>query len=188
MRRASQIVLSIATTAQLALAGVVCAQPAHLEYEVKAAFVYNFAKFVEWPSSAFADKDAPLVFCIVGHDPFKGELEHIVDGRTANGRRIVVRDDINPTDGSACHLAFVPAAEDARVMRVVPALHSASGATILTVGETDEFAAAGGMIRLFIEAERVRFDIDTVSAERAGLKVSSHLLKLARDVRTRDAR
>lgn len=183
-RTFQHILLVMAATAQLALAGVVCAELPHLEYEVKAAFVYNFAKFVEWPRSAFADKDAPLVFCIIGRDPFNGELEHIVDGRSANGRRIVVRDDVSVSDGKACHLAFVPATEDEHVARIVPALHSAPGATILTVGETDKFAAAGGMIRLFLEAERVRFDIDTVSAERAGLKVSSHLLKLARDVRT----
>ena len=167
---------------QLGIADAATTGQSHLEYEVKAAFLYNFAKFVEWPRTAFVTDDAPLVFCIVGRDPFDGSLEHIVDGRTANGRRIDIRDNVNFGDANMCHLAFVPQAEDERMARIVHAFHSDSGGTVLTIGETDRFAQAGGMIRLIIDEGRVRFDVNIVSAERAGLKVSSQLLKLARKV------
>jgi hypothetical protein len=181
MRRTLYIV-ALATA--LALGGRVQAaraSQANLEYEVKAAFLYNFAKFVEWPDNAFAVADAPIVFCIVGTNPFDGGLERVISDRTAHGRRILVRENADPTP-EACNLVFVPGAEDARVARVVQTAQAAQGAPVLTVGESQAFNDAGGMIRLVVEEGGVRFDINAAIAERAGLKFSSQLLKLARKV------
>ena len=154
---------------------------ASLEYEVKAAFLYNFAKFVEWPDNAFSTEDAPIVFCIVGANPFDGALERVISDRTAHGRRILVRETAEPAPGS-CHLVFVAGSEDGRVAQVVQSTQSAQGAPVLTVGESEAFNDAGGMIRLVVEEGGVRFDINAAIAEHAGLKFSSQLLKLARNV------
>jgi hypothetical protein len=154
---------------------------ASLEYEVKAAFLYNFAKFVEWPDNAFASADAPVVFCIVGTNPFDGALERVINDRTAHGRRILVQETAEGTPG-ACQLVFVSGSEDGRVARVVQTTQAAQGAPVLTVGESQAFNDAGGMIRLVVEEGGVRFDINAAIAERAGLKFSSQLLKLARKV------
>jgi hypothetical protein len=181
MLRALAIAAVALVATSLPASRAAAAQPS-LEYDVKAAFLYNFAKFIEWPPKAFAADDAPLVFCVLGENPFQDKLGRVVNDRTANGRRIAVRPmpPGAPTDG--CHLVFVAAAEDERVARLVQTLHSTDGGPVLTVGESDHFAGAGGMIRLVIDEGRVRFDINVAAAEQAGLKLSSQLLKLARKV------
>jgi hypothetical protein len=159
------------------------ASQASLEYEVKAAFLYNFAKFVGWPDTAFDAADAPIVFCVMGMDPFDGRLERVVTDRTANGRRIEVRNMTAGARAEGCHLAFFDESQKVDVARIVQISAGAGpGAPVLTVGESEGFAEAGGMVRLLVEEGRVRFDINAVIAERAGLKLSSQLLKLARRV------
>ncbi|RMD84581.1 MAG: YfiR family protein [Candidatus Dadabacteria bacterium] len=150
-----------------------------LEYQVKAAFLYNFAKFVTWPEEAFSAPDAPFVFCIVGHDPFGEGLEKVLSGRKAGGRRIVVRRGPDPESVGRCHLMFIGATEDAHVARH---LRAVSAQPVLTVGESEAFARAGGIIRLVVADKRVRFDINQKAAEDARLRLSSQLLKLARHV------
>jgi hypothetical protein len=159
------------------------ASQASLEYEVKAAFLYNFAKFVEWPDTAFDAADAPIVFCVMGNNPFDGRLERVVSDRTANGRRIEVRSVTSSGASSGCHLAFFDESQQVDVARIVQiSAGRGPGAPVLTVGESEHFAEVGGMIRLLVEEGRVRFDINAAIAERAGLKLSSQLLKLARRV------
>jgi hypothetical protein len=181
MLRASYIAVFALVATLLPASRAGAAQPS-LEYEVKAAFLYNFAKFVEWPPQAFAAEDAPLVFCVLGENPFEDKLGRVVNDRTANGRRIAVQPMPPAAETQGCHLVFVAAAEDERVARLVQTLHSSEGAPVLTVGESDRFAGAGGMIRLVIDDGRVRFDINAAAAEQSGLKLSSQLLKLAREV------
>jgi hypothetical protein len=176
------VIAAVAVSAILLEAPCARAAQPNLEYEVKAAFLYNFAKFIEWPPKAFAQDDAPLVFCVLGENPFQDKLGRVVNDRTANGRRIVVQPMPPGAQTEGCHLVFVAAAEDDRVARLVHTFHSAQGAPVLTVGESDRFAGAGGMIRLVVDEGRVRFDINAAAAERAGLKLSSQLLKLARKV------
>jgi hypothetical protein len=154
---------------------------ANLEYEVKAAFLYNFAKFVEWPDEAFAAADAPFVFCIVGSNPFTDDsLTRVISDRTAHGRKISVREVREPAAG--CHLVFIAEAENERVARLLQTVQATQGPPILTVGESEAFAESNGMIRLVVEEGGVRFDINAAAAERGGLKFSSQLLKLARRV------
>jgi hypothetical protein len=155
------------------------AAEASLEYRVKAAFLYNFAKFVTWPAQVFPAADAPVVFCLAGDDPFQELLDATTKDRKVEGRPIVIRRLPAEAPLAGCHLVFSSESDGARVAHV---LQRAAGAGALTVGEAEEFLPRGGMIRLLVDEGKVRFDISTRSAEQAGLKVSSQLLKLARSV------
>ena len=155
------------------------AEPA-IEYQVKAAFLYNFAKFVVWPEYVFSSKTSPLTLCVVGDDPFGTPLHAALAGRKAHSRRITLKllDEPNSDDG--CHIAFLSAPGDARMARL---MHRLRGRTILTVGDDEAFAANGGMVRLLVDNKKIRFDINAKSAEAVGLRMSAQLLSLARRVR-----
>ena len=147
-----------------------------MEYPVKLAFLYNFTKFVEWPASSFRDAGAPLALCIVGEDPFSSELESELRSRTVRSRPVsIIR--LRSTDNlSTCHIVFIPVMEKHQAARIVRGLKESS---TLTVGEFAGFAAQGGIINFVVEGNRLRFEVNTFNAERAGLKISSKLLNLA---------
>ena len=174
--------IASAVLAALATA-VVCAQStaaeAALEYRVKAAFLYNFAKFVTWPETAFETSSAPVAFCIVGEDPFGDLLESTTKDRKVEGRNIDIRRLPIDAGLAGCHLVFISGFDGARTARV---LQQATSAGALAIGESDDFLVGGGMIRLLVEDGKVRFDVSTRATDKIGLKVSSQLLKLARDV------
>ena len=150
------------------------------EYQIKAAFLYNFAKFVEWPAQSFASTNSPLVIGVVGKSPFGTELEKVVTNRKINGRDILVRQIETLAEAGGVHLLFFSAAEDTRAGQTLEDFHSLG---ILTVGETEPFSARGGMIAFLLEGDKVRFDINVEAAEQAGLKISVQLQKLAKSVR-----
>ncbi|HYR85877.1 MAG TPA: YfiR family protein [Terriglobia bacterium] len=152
-----------------------------VEYQVKAAFLYNFAQFVEWPSQAFSSPSDPFTFCLVG-DPFEGALEKTLQGETLGGRPLAARRIGAPEDVRGCQLVYVGLSE---VRRSAEIINAAANAPILMVGETEEFINAGGMIRFTQSGQRIRFEINPDAAERASLKVSSRLLRLADIVRPR---
>jgi hypothetical protein len=164
----------LVTVAALLLAGGVAApaQEVPLEYRVKAAYLANFARFVEWPAAAAA---GPLVICVAGTNPFGMVLEETIAGETVNGRALAVR-AIDVPDPS-CHVLFVP-----RTVGAGPYIRSALTGSIptLTVGETPAFIDAGGLVNFVREGNNVRFEIDAGAASRAGLRISSRLLRLAR--------
>jgi hypothetical protein len=146
------------------------AQEVSREYQVKAAFLYNFAKFVEWPPSALA---GPLTICIAGRNPLGAALDDVVSGETVGGRPIHTRIILEPEPG--CHVMFIPDGAAASAY-----LRASRGAPTLTVGETPAFIGIGGIISFFVEDGKVRFEINPEAAERAQLRVSSRLLQLAR--------
>ncbi|HTX37431.1 MAG TPA: YfiR family protein [Bryobacteraceae bacterium] len=147
-----------------------------LEYEVKAAFLLNFAKFVEWPAGAFADSGAPLAICILGKDPFGRVIDDLVQGETVSGRKLVVRRISELPAQQACQILFTQeSGKDAT--KTLSALHN-----VLTVGEGANFVHDGGIIGFVIESRRVRFDISQGAANAAGLKLSSKLLSVARAI------
>ena len=152
------------------------------EYQLKAVFLMNFAKFVEWPATAFRSAQSPVTICVLGEDPFGRDLDDVVRGQVAGDRALAVKRLTQFQREESCHILFVSPSEKARTEWVLGLLKSAP---MLTVGEGDEFAAAGGMIGLVIEDNKVRFDVNLDAAERAGLKISSKLLKLAKNVRER---
>lgn len=166
----------------LGLAGMtLLAQPeASKEYQVKAAFLYNFTKFVEWPNGRFADAQAPIVIAVVGRSPFGDDLAAAVQGRHAAGREIVVRAAESVEQARKAHILFVPAGEEGRFAAFASALQ---GGGVTTVGESDRFTAHGGMITFVQEAGRIRFAINLEAAEREQLKLSAQLLRLATEVR-----
>jgi len=151
-----------------------------VEYPVKLAVLYNFTKFVEWPARSFRDPRAPLAICIVGHDPFSADLEGELRTRTVGEHPVDVR-KLRSTDTlSVCHVVFIPVTEKDDADKIVQGL---KGSSTLTVGETKGFAAEGGIINLMVEEDSVHFEINQLAAERAGLKISSKLLSLARIVK-----
>ena len=148
------------------------------EYELKAAYLYNFAKFVEWPAGAFPDQSAAIVVGVVGDDPFNGSLDSVV-GKSANGRQVAIRRLRASEDLRSCHMLFVSSSERKRLGEIVARV---DGASVLTVGEMEGFASNGGMITLTMEDNKVRFEINAGTARRARLKISSKLLSLAKRV------
>jgi hypothetical protein len=146
------------------------------EYEVKAAFLYNFARFVEWPPDTFHDPDAPFVIAVLGRDPFGSVLDETVAGKTVLGRRIEVRRASRPEEVGDAQIVFVSASERASLPSILKALDRPGR---LIVGEMDGFAEHGGTINFTMQGRKVRFQINPTQAEQARLKMSSQLLKLA---------
>jgi hypothetical protein len=162
---------SIALTAQTKSAN---------EYQVKAAFLYNFAKFVDWPPSAFTDAKQPLEICVYGRDPFGTVLEDALLGKTIGERRVGLGRAMQFQDLAGCQIVFVGASAHESAPDLANRL---KGRAVLLVGESDGFAASGGTIQFTIEDSRVHFVINPDAADRAGLKISSKLLALAKIVR-----
>ena len=155
------------------------------EYEVKAAFLVNFAGFVRWPAAVFANAASPFVVCVAGEDPFGAAFEPFKQNRVA-GRSLVV----HPIDAAAtlpgnCHILFVAGSEAPRLSGILGALGKAP---VLTVSDLEDFAVAGGMIRFYLRDEKIRFEINQQAAEVTGLKVDARLLKLSASARGDDRR
>lgn len=150
-------------------------------YHVKAAFIYNFIKFIEWPTTAFKDSRTPYIVGVLGKDPFGSDLKNTMSDKTINGRPILVRSVTDPEIGK-CHALFISSSERRRLKSI---LDQAKGAPVLTIGETEEFAQMGGIINFVIEDNKVRFQINIEAAKRADLKIHSTLLNLAKVIRER---
>jgi hypothetical protein len=155
------------------------------EYPVKLAFLFNFTKFVEWPPDSYRDPGAPLAICIVGSDPFSPDLEEELRTRKVGNHPVEVN-RLRPNDTlSVCHIVFVPVTEKDRAARIVKSL---KGSSALTVGETEGFALQGGIINLTVEYNTLHFEVNPLAAARAGLKISSKLLSMAKIVKEQDQR
>lgn len=146
------------------------------EYQLKAAFLFNFAKFVEWPPSSFSSEQAPFLVCILGDDPFGPVIDETLRGQQIGGRSVTVQRMRDAARLRKCQVAFISASEKSQLQDI---LQSIRGANVLLVGETAGFAEAGGTIEFRMEDNRVRFSINPEAAGRAGLRVSSKLLSLA---------
>lgn len=152
-------------------------QPAAVEeWRLKAAFVLNFARFIEWPGEAQSGRQE-FVFGIVGETPVGEALEELVRGKTVNGRRMVVRPGVSVAEMSSCDVIYLAGSEQQRLERHLERLR---GQPVLSVSDIPGFAGRGGMIELFMEGNRVRFAIDARAMRAAGLVPSSKLLALAR--------
>jgi hypothetical protein len=156
------------------------AQGDSVEHQVKAAFLYNFAKFVDWPPTAFSRPNDAITICLAG-DAFAAELEKAVQGESLNGRRLVVRRIAAPEPLRGCHILYIDPSQTRRYAEL-PAIGSQP---VLTVGESEDFIASGGMIRFVETGHRIHFQINPEAVDRASLKVSSRLLRLAEIVRPR---
>lgn len=150
--------------------------PATLERQVKAAYLLNFTRYVEWPAAAFADSAAPVNLCLVGDDEAMPEIvRRTIEGRRSRGRPVrLIRPDV-PTQAGDCHVVFVTA-ETPLTATWLAALR---GTSTLTVGEGTDFLRRGGMIAFVIVDQTVRFLIDDRAARGSGLRISSRVLALA---------
>lgn len=152
------------------------AQTQWLEMRVEAAFLYSFARFVEWPDDSGAPASTPVTFCVLGSAPFEDALEQSLAGKTINGHPVVTRRIDRPEDTLNCRVAFVGSDERKRLPAVLEALN---GAPVLTVSDFEQFASHGGMIQLIKEGNKFRFAVNVDAVTRHGLRASSKLLQLA---------
>src|SRR6185295_14640970 len=139
------------------------------EYQVKAALLFNFIKFVEWPADAFGDDSAPIVVGVVGNDPFGGALDQAVSGKSIRGRQVIARRLRWDQDLRACHLLFISSSERKRLPQILASLR---GASVLTFSDINQSSQPGGIINFILEADKVRFEINAGMAEQAHLKIS----------------
>jgi hypothetical protein len=168
----------------LALALLLATAPARTaaatgEYEVKAAFLLNFARLIEWPDASFAGPDSPLCIALWGADPFAGSLDALVKSENVSGRPIRTRRVASPAEARGCQLLFVPASQTATFRSVQGEL---AATPVVVVGEQAGFASDGGAIGFYEEEGRIRFEVNRRIAEGSGAKLSSRLLRLARIV------
>jgi len=149
------------------------------EYEVKAAYLYNFGRFVEWPARVTTASDV-FGICVLGEDPFGTSFDATIAGESINGKRVVIKRITKPQDAGSCRILFISSSEESRLKEILATLDNAS---VLTVSDISQFTRRGGMIRFVTEANRVRFEVNLTNAEHAALTLSSQLLKVAVSVR-----
>jgi hypothetical protein len=149
------------------------------EYEVKAAFLLNFIKYVEWPAARAGTTNDDLVLCIAGENPF-GEFLNLLKDKNIRGRKLVIRNTVDQSNLVASHIIFIPASEEYRLTALMSAVE---GLPILTVSEIPAFAQRGGMINFITVDNKIRFEINLDAAQHVGIQIGSQLLKLARIVK-----
>lgn len=170
--------LAVAAACAVAAALAQPAQPGLSEAELKAALVFNFARYVDWPERAFAAHDAPLVICLVGRDRFAAAFQAL-EARKLHARPIKVRTAVAAADSRGCHVAFI---SDPTGTQMIPILREIAGQNLLTVSDAEGFIDNGGAIGIVSGEERLQFEVNRDALAQAQLSASSQLLKLARTV------
>jgi hypothetical protein len=150
------------------------------EYEVKATYLYSFSRFVEWPGQSPQVQADSFAICVLGDNPFGPVLEATVARETIAGKSVVAKQIPTPQDAVNCRVLFISLSEDKRLKQILTSLGTAS---VLTVSDLPQFTQRGGMVQFILEGNRVRFEVNLTPAERAGLTLSSELLKVALNVR-----
>ena len=175
-RRVGPVAMVVALL--FAACGVALGQTNQLsEYQIKAAYLLNFTRFVEWPTNGFTSATSPFVIGVAGINPFGDELQRAFANQEVAGHRFQIRDVTRVSEARGCHLLFVCRSERRHVDEILSGL---AQAPVLTVSDLDGFNEKGGIIRLFMEGRKVRFEINDPQARRNGLKISSKLLSLAK--------
>jgi len=151
------------------------------EYILKAGFLYNFAKYVDWPPGAFEKDDSPIIIGISGKDPFGSGLEKTFQNKTVKNRAFTIVRFAEPEDIRRCHMLFIARSEKSRLPQI---LTQAAQWHALTVGEEESFARSGGVTNILIENEKPKLEVNPEAAEKAGLTINAKLLKAATIVRT----
>jgi hypothetical protein len=150
------------------------------EYAVKATYLYNFSRFIQWPADAAAVKGESFPICVFGEDPFGAVLDTIVSGETIKGKPVVAKRVTKLQDAAECRVLYISASEDARLKEILAGLEKTG---LLTVSDIPQFSQRGGIIQFVIVANKVRFEVNLSSAQDAGLTLSSDLQKVAVAVR-----
>ena len=178
MRFSGRAIWCVCLVLLLATHGSRAQETSPSEYQLKAAFLYNFAKFVEWPTNVFALEDSPIVVGVMGQNPFGEDLDNTIRNKTINKHPIEIKATDSISDAKKCQILFISTSERDRLADILSGLR---GASVLTVGEADtqDFIKSGGMINFVLVNNKIRFQINNEAAKSAGLKISSKLLSLA---------
>ena len=150
------------------------------EYQVEAAYLYNFGRFVEWPAKSTTAQTGAFNICILGEDPFGQALDTTLAGETIGNQRVAARRISSPQTLADCQILFISSSEANRLNKIIAALDKSA---VLTVSDTPHFSQRGGMIQFVLEGNRIRFEVNLTATQRAGLTLSSDLLKVATAVR-----
>jgi hypothetical protein len=153
--------------------------PSPTMHQVQAAFLFNFAKFVTWPDDAFERSGNSLIIGVLGEDPFGAVLEETIRDKTVTGKKLAVMRFMRVQDAVKSHILFLSSSEESHLPRIMKALEKTN---VLTVSDMEQFAERGGMVAFTVEDQKVRFNVNADAVERAGLKMGSQLLKLAKIV------
>jgi hypothetical protein len=182
LRRYLCVCLWLLLALGIAVSGGVVAgaeSPAPTVHQVEAAFLFNFAKFVTWPDDALERGGNSLIIGVLGEDPFGSVLDETIRDKTIMGRKLAVKRFARIQDAARSHILFLSSSEESQLPHLMQVLEKA---TVLTVSDMEEFAERGGMVAFTVEEQKVRFNVNVEAVERAGLKMGSQLLKLARIV------
>jgi hypothetical protein len=144
------------------------------QYEVEAAYLFDFGKFIGWPPGA--QSDSPFLICVLGQDPFGPVLDHTISGETLRGRPVQDKRIARPQDATGCSILYISSSESGRLSKILPAIQ---GAPVLTVSDIPDFVQQGGMIQFVLRDGRVRFEVNLAPSQSNGLSMSSELLKVA---------
>lgn len=150
------------------------------DYEVKAAYLYNFGRFVEWPGKVAAAQGGSFTVCVLGQDPFGPRLDATLAGETIGGKTIVAKRISSAEESGNCQIIFLSLADDSRLNKIIADLDKKA---VLTVSDMPQFVKRGGMIQFVAEGKKVRFEVNLTATQHAGLTLSSELLKVATAVR-----
>jgi hypothetical protein len=150
------------------------------DYEVKAAYLYNFGRFVEWPVKITAAQAGAFSICVLGEDPFGPALDATLAGEKIGNQKVVARRISSPQESIDCQILFISASEANRLNKIIDSLDKTA---VLTVSDIPHFSQHRGMIQLMLEGSRIRFEVNLTATQRAGLTLSSELLKVATAVR-----
>lgn len=150
------------------------------EYQVKAVYLYNFTRFVEWPPQAPAMRSSSFAICVLGRDPFGPALDATVAGESVGGKSVVARRISKPEEGVDCRVLFVSVSEDSHLKGDLTVLDKTG---VLTVSDIPRFSERGGMIQFVTDGDKVRFEVNLSNAKDSGIRLSSDLLKLAIAIR-----
>jgi hypothetical protein len=164
----------------LAVPGIHAQQSKPGEFEVKAAYLYNFGRFVEWPDESETVKSDTFEICVLGADPFGPTLDTTLATRTVGGKSVAAKRIAKPQDVDSCRILFISSSEEGHLKETLAALDKAN---VLTVSDIPRFSQRGGMIGFLLDGSRVRFEVNLEAAQKAGLALSSELLKVAMSVK-----
>lgn len=180
-RTCALVLLLIVMPAMVFVPGGLCAQQAvPTEYQIKAAYLYNFGKFIRWPAKAEAASKSFSV-CVLGQDPFGPSLKAILAGQNIDGEEMVAATISKAEEAGSCRILFISSSEERRLKDIISVLDDSS---VLTVSDLPSFSKKGGMVGFVSNDNKIRFEVNLNKAQRAGLTMSSELLKLAVAVRT----
>jgi len=172
---------AVAIASRLLAVPDLCAQNSKpTDFQVKAAYLYNFGRFVEWPAQTAAISGDQFTVCVLGQDPFGPALDATLAGERIGGKRVVAKRISGPQEAGNCQILFLRLTEDDRVNKIIEAVDKKA---VLTVSDMPQFVERGGMIQFVLEGNRVRFEVNLTATQHSGLTLSSELLKVATAVR-----